>query len=79
MSEAVGPTTLLDSLRADPEGAVRDSAVKQIQAKRSTIKKAMDSGATPDEYQTLSKVEKALEESSALVEAMWHHLNKKPA
>ena len=79
MSEIVEPATLLDSLRADPEGAARDSAMKQIEAKRSTIKKTMDSGVAPGEYQTLSKVEKALEESSALVEVMWTHLNRKPA
>ena len=78
MSEAVTPATLLDALRADPEGVARDSAVKQIQGKRSDIQKAMNSGIAPEEFQTLSKVEKVLEESSAIVEVMWKHLNKKP-
>ena len=77
MSEAVKPTTLLEALRTDPEGAARDSAVEQIDAKRASIKKAMDSGGTPDEFKTLSKVEKALEESSAVVKAVWRHLNRK--
>ena len=76
MSEIVAPATLLDALRADPEGAARDSAIKQIEGKRADIKKAIDSGVAPDEFQTLSKVEKALEESSAIVEIMWKHLNK---
>ena len=78
MSEAATPTTLLDELRADPEGATRDSAVEQIEAKRASIKKAMDAGGAPDEFQTLSKVEKALEESSAVIEVIWRHLNRKP-
>lgn len=77
MSEIVAPATLLDALRADPEGTARDSAIKQIEGKRADIKKAIDSGVAPDEFQTLSKVEKALEESSAIVEIMWKHLNKK--
>ena len=78
MSKTVAPATLLDALRADPEGVARDSAIKQIQGKRSDIQKEMNSGIAPEEFQTLSKVEKALEESSAIVEAMWKHLNKKP-
>ena len=78
MSKTVAPATLLDALRADPEGVARDSAIKQIQGKRSGIQKEMNSGIAPEEFQKLSKVEKALEESSAIVEAMWKHLNKKP-
>ena len=77
MSKTVAPATLLDALRADPEGVARDSAIKQIQGKRSGIQKEMNSGIAPEEFQTLSKVEKALEESSAIIEVMWKHLNRK--
>lgn len=78
MSEAVAPATLLDALRADPEGVARDSAIKQIQEKRAGIETAMKSGLAPKEFQMLSKVERALEESSAVVDLTWKHLNKKP-
>ena len=78
MSETVAPATLLDALRDDPEGVARDSAIEQIQGKRTGIQKAMNSGVTPEEFQTLSKVDSALEESSVVVELMWKHLNKKP-
>ena len=77
MSETVAPATLLDALRADPEGVARDSAIKQIQEKRAGIQKAIKSGVAPTEFQTLSKVEQALFESSVVVDLTWKHLNKK--
>ena len=76
MSEPVAPATLLDALRTDPEGVARDSAIEQIQGKLAGVQKAMKSGVVPEEFQTLSKVEDALIESSAVVELMWKHLNK---
>lgn len=71
----IDPATLLDALRGDKDGKVRDAAIACLKDKQGGVKRELDAGAAPDRYQTLSKVGDALVESQQVITAVWHHLH----
>ena len=72
--KSIDPATLLDALRGDKDGTVRDAAIATLQDKQRSVKDAMDAGAAPDAYRTLTKVGDALVESEQVINAVWNHL-----
>jgi hypothetical protein len=62
---------LFKMIPADEKGAVRDEALARISSKTTEVKKKLDAGAAPAEYQVLGKIHTALETSGKVVSKAW--------
>ena len=74
MSEALNELSSRDLLRkivTDEDDAVRDTALARIGDKAAAIKRRLDAGLSPEEYQVLSKTYDALEISGQVVRQAW--------
>ncbi|MCG8690628.1 MAG: hypothetical protein MI806_05420 [Minwuiales bacterium] len=74
MSEVLGELSSRDLLRkvvTDEDGTVRDAALARIKDKAAEIKKRLDDGLSPAEYQVLGKAHEALEISAQVVSKVW--------
>lgn len=72
----IDPSDLMDQLLNDKNGEVRDAAKARITEIERDVKRALDSGVSPAEFQVLSKVRGALEESAVVVEDSWSLVRK---
>ena len=78
-SQAVEPTELIGRLLADEDGSVRDAAIVRISEKMAQIKRALDSGVPPEEFQALNKALVALDHAKAVVAIAWVKFRKPQA
>lgn len=70
---------LMDRLRDDPMGRVRDYALEEVMAKKMAVKRHLDRGVAPQEFQSLNQVLGALEEAEMVIDKVWKHLNETAA
>lgn len=69
--EVLGGGDILEGLQDDPDGQLREAVVARIKEKAVEIKRNLDRGASPDEYQILSKALAALEVAPTVVSKAW--------
>jgi hypothetical protein len=72
----IDPTDLMDQLITDSEGKIRDAAVRRIKEIERGVKRTLDAGVSPAEFQVLSKVHSALEQAAAVVDDSWSLVRK---
>ncbi|MEM8985352.1 MAG: EscE/YscE/SsaE family type III secretion system needle protein co-chaperone [Pseudomonadota bacterium] len=72
----IDPSNLMEELLNDKSGEVRDAAKERIKELERNVKRALDSGVSPTEFQTLSKVHEALEQAVTVVEDAWSLVRK---
>lgn len=66
--------TLLDieeNLKKDRDGTYKKEIMDQFAAHLSQIKRAMDSGLPPEEFQKMEKLKNAVDAASDVVEKVW--------
>lgn len=73
----IDPAALMDHLMADEDGTIRDAAMADIELLAGEIKRQIDAGVAPAEFQVLSKVHAALEQSVEVVKDGWTLLDKR--
>ena len=70
------PSDLMEQLLTDSTGEVRDAAKGRIMEIDRGIKRKLDGGVSPDEFQVLSKVHTALEKAVDVVDDSWSLVRK---
>lgn len=65
--EALEPGEILDKLRNDADGSVCDAVVARIEQKTLELKRTLDRGVSPAEYEVLNKAQAALEQAPGVV------------
>ncbi|HVJ69776.1 MAG TPA: EscE/YscE/SsaE family type III secretion system needle protein co-chaperone [Caulifigura sp.] len=58
-------------LAADASGAYRDELVRTLAAERSTIKKQIDAGLPPAEYEQANKLLAGVDAATKVVQTLW--------
>ena len=72
----IDPSDLMEQLLNDSTGEVRDAAKERIKEIERDVKRSLDGGVSPNEFQVLSKVHVALEHASTVVEDSWSLVRK---
>ena len=72
----VDPSDLMELLLNDSTGEVRDAARERINEIDRDIKRKLDGGVSPSEFQVLTKVHDALEKASSVVDDSWSLVRK---
>ena len=72
----IDPSDLMEQLLNDSTGEVRDAAKERIKEIERDVKRNLDGGVSPTEFQVLSKVHGALEHVSTVVEDSWSLVRK---
>ena len=72
----IDPSDLMDELLNDKTGEVRDAAKERIREIERDVKRALDSGVSPAEFQVLNKVHDALEQAVTVVDDSWSLVRK---
>ena len=73
---AIDPSDLMEQLLNDSTGEVRDAAKERIREIEQDVKRALDGGVSPAEFQVLNKVYGALEQAGVVVEDSWSLVQK---
>ena len=73
---AIDPSDLMEQLLNDPTGAVRNASKERIEEIERNVKRALDGGVSPAEFQVLNKVLSALELAAVVVEDSWSLVQK---
>ena len=69
--DAVPGAELIDRAMAEDDEAVRNAALARITQKAGAVKRALDAGVSPTEYQRLESVHSALVVSGSVVGTAW--------
>ena len=77
-AQTLDPTELIERLVADGDGSVRDAAIACMGEKSKAIKRALDAGVSPDQYQVLTRTQEALEAAPRVVSRAWEAFRKIP-
>ena len=73
MTDSIGPMLALEeSLAADTGGTLRDELVGRFADQARQVKRTLDAGVPPAEYQTLSKLLAAYEAAGQVVAKAWN-------
>lgn len=72
----IDPSDLMDELLNDKTGEVRDAAKERIREIERDVKRALDGGVSPAEFQVLNKVHDALEQAVTVVDDSWSLVRK---
>ena len=72
----IDPSDLMDQLLNDKTGEIRDAAKERITEIEQDVKRALDGGVSPAEFQVLSKVHDALEQAVTVVDDSWSLVRK---
>lgn len=78
MSDDTADFTLLDleqQLQNDPGGQLRDRIMAELEDEARQLKRRMDRGVPPQEFQTLSRLQTALEAAGLTVKVVWHRFH----
>ena len=72
MAEKIGPMLVLEEqLQQDGSGALRDRLRDEFAQSASRIKRTLNGGVTPAEFQSLSKLVAAYDAAGTVVEKVW--------
>lgn len=71
----IEPSDLPALLEKDNTGKVRDAAVKEMMELAADIKKTLDAGVSPAEFEKLSKVHTGLLAGAGVVLATWQDVH----
>jgi Type III secretion system, cytoplasmic E component of needle len=77
--QAVDPAELIDRLQMDEDGSVRAAAIDRIGVKMTEIKRALDAGVSPADYDALNKALVALEHAKLVITIAWAKYRKATA
>jgi len=77
--EAADPAELIERLQADEDGSVRAAAIDRVGVKMAEIKRALDAGVSPADYDALNKALVALEQAKFVITAAWSSYRKAKA
>lgn len=72
----VDPSDLMEQLLNDADGEIRDAAITRIKEIEQDVKRTLDSGVSPAEFQVLTKVYGALEQAGTVVDDSWSLVRK---
>jgi len=78
-ANAVDPADLIDRLQADEDGSVRAAAIDRIGVKMAEIKRAVDAGVSPADYEVLNKALVALQHAKLVITVAWARYRKDKA
>ncbi|MEM9618002.1 MAG: EscE/YscE/SsaE family type III secretion system needle protein co-chaperone [Pseudomonadota bacterium] len=70
------PSDLMNLLLNDKTGEVRDAAKERVSEIERSVKRALDGGVSPTEFQVLSKVHNALGQAVTVVDDSWSLVRK---
>lgn len=76
------PFTMLEleeQLQTDASGQLRDRLLAELQDQAQQIKRQLDRGVPPQEFQTLSRLQAALEAASLTVKVVWLNFHPQSA
>ena len=62
---------LFQRIASDTDGAVRDEALERIRNKAQAVKRALDAGVSPADFQVLSKAQAGLTAAETVVNQVW--------
>ena len=71
ITEDITAQALFARITSDKDGAARDAALARIHDKTAQVKRVLDAGVPPSEFQVVSKVHAALVASSQAVGKAW--------
>lgn len=69
------PTYMVDmekSLKEDKDGSFRDQLVRQFDDELAALKRQVDRGLPPDEFEQATRLQQALTEARSVVEILWN-------
>ena len=72
----VDPSDLMEQLLNDSKGEVRDAAIARLKEIEQGVKRTLDGGVSPAQFQVLTKVHEALEQASTVVDDSWALVRK---
>jgi type III secretion system YseE family protein len=75
-AQTLDPTELMERLMVDNEGSVRAAAIARLEEKSKEIKRALDAGVSPDQYQVLTKTQEALQAAPLVINKAWEGFRK---
>ena len=73
----LNPANLEDNLRTDADGKLRDAVVARLAEKAADVKRQMDAGVAPAEFEKLDGIHKALSVSEKVIKVAWRRLRTK--
>jgi len=77
--QAIDPAELVDKLQADKDGSVRNATIERIGVKMAEIKRALDGGVSPNDYDALNKALVALEHAKLVITVAWANFRRAQA
>lgn len=70
---------LEEQLQADSEGQFRDRLLAELEAEAQQLKRQLDRGVPPQEFQTLSRLQAALDAARLTVKVVWLNFHPQSA
>ena len=69
--EKIRMVEMEERLAADQDGSYRDSVCAAIDGELADLKRQIDAGVPPDEFEQAAKLRSALERANAVVKLVW--------
>ncbi|MEM6654262.1 MAG: EscE/YscE/SsaE family type III secretion system needle protein co-chaperone [Planctomycetota bacterium] len=66
---------LEEKLHADSDGSLRNELATHLSAVRGEVKRAIDAGLAPDEFERAQQIHTGLERAAAVVDDVWNNLH----
>jgi len=68
---AITMLALEEQLQADGEGQLRDRLLAELEEEAQQLKRQLDRGVPPQEFQTLSRLQDAVEAARLTIKVVW--------
>ncbi len=76
MSEQTSMVDMEQKLAADASGAYRDELLQSLAGERSALRRTMDAGLPPEEYEQASRLMAGVDAATRVVETLWKTVHR---